>query len=236
MVSEFFEDVENELSDLVSKTRSFLNEVFSLTSYEFDRVINNITFDGVRVFKDKFGNSERVDSIGFGLSKGIEFAEVMDENGIYESNVKIVCNEIGEEVNVVVGGGFDSYGNLLGVSKLNEFCGEFIEIMSIMKELKLVYNIAVRIEDRDDEMIHRYIDANKKHKHNITSLLGGFCVRGGVPSVPSSRVIRDVTPNQLIRDKEGRGQTPCRAQGPSDMLSPRLLYQDNNSFFGVNFA
>jgi len=70
------------------------------------------------VFQDEVSNGFGVDFVGFSFSEGGRFAEVVDEDGINEVNGEVVGDEEREEVDMVVAGGFDADGDVVGVGEL----------------------------------------------------------------------------------------------------------------------
>ncbi len=220
MVGKFLEDVKEDLFYLSFYSCNFSGEIFSFSGEEFNGVIGGEFVDGVSVLSEEVSDDFSVNFVSFSFSEGRGFVEVMYKYGVDEGDRKIVCKEEGEEIDVIVRGGFNGDGEVYRRGEVKERVFEFLEMREILGEFEGFNKFSLRVNDSDVETIFGNINTHKEVNHGLTSFLRFFSFGGEDTSLPSSRVIRDHSPNQLMREKGRGGHTPLRAQDPVCMLSP----------------
>lgn len=91
------------------------------------------------------------------------------------------------------------------------------------------------IEETEVKCIAEYIYASKIFKHGLTSFLM-FKDRNRMPSLPSSIVIRNLCPNQFIRNRESGEHTPSWAFCPGFMSSPCFFFFDLTKIISIVYT
>lgn len=221
-VSQFFEEVKDQLFYLGLQFCNLFGYSFSFSCEEFNGIIGRGLGYFFGVFEEEFGYGGCVKFISFGFSEGCGFVEVIDEDGVNEDGFEVISEEEGEEVDVVVTTGFEADGDVFYGSYFCKGEGKFLEVFEGLFKSEVGDEVSFVIDDRGIEGIEGDIYADEDFKHDLTSLRG---FKGGrMPSIPSSGLIGVLRPNQLIGDMEGGGQTPLRALSPGNMLSPCLLW------------
>ena len=223
-ITQFVKDIEGDLFDAVFEFGNFLGDYFAFSAEEFSGVSSGGVFDFIRVFEEKGGDSFCRDFIGGGFSQGACFFEVFDEQGIEECDIMTFIGKEIEDIDMITAGGFNADGEVLWIAEgLQEFC-EFVKFFFSLEESFLANNFFFGVKDTEVQGIKGCIYADKIFIfwHGVTSFFALVGLKSGnsMLSLPSSKVIRDRCPNQLIGNGESRGLTPFRALCPGGMSSP----------------
>lgn len=235
--SQFVEDIEGDLFNSVFEFRDFLGDYFIFSAEEFSGISGGIVFDFIRVFEQEAGDGFCRDFVGGGFSQGACFFEVFDQQWIKERNVVGFADKEVKDVDMVAAGGFNTDGNFLWVADGLQVFQDFVKFFFGLRESFLVDNFFFCVKDTEIQGIKGCIYTDKIFifRHGVTSFfaLNGLNSGNSMLSLPSSKVIRDLCPNQLIGNGESRGQTPSRALSPGLMSSP--CFQSINFCGGLNF-
>jgi hypothetical protein len=224
-IVQFFKDVKSNLFNFSFEFGNFLGDFFSFSGKEFNRVSSLLVFDFVGVFEEVGSDGLGVDFIGFGFSQGSRFSEVFNEQWIKQGDGVMVSHEEREDIDMVVTAGFDADSDIFWAREVLQSSEEFSETFFRLREIFSFYDLFFCVDDTEIECLKGDIYAGKIVKHGLTSFLsakkrGGLKSGNGTLSLPSSVVIRDRCPNQLIGNGESRGHTPSRALSPGKMPSP----------------
>ena len=241
--TEFKEDVKYDLSYSVFNFSDFLSEFFSFSCEVFKGLGRGILREFVFIKDKEFSDCECINFIGFTFSESYGLVEFFNNQRVYEKYIKASIHEEGENVDMVVSCGFYSDDYLILISEFGEYLKKGFEgEVGILKSISSFY-FFIFVYDTYIKFKGGYIYAYEIFKHGIPPFLfviicGG---RGGLmPSFPSSELIRVLRPNQLMREKEGGGETPLRALCPFDMSSPVsfsplfFLSKNNITNFNIN--
>ncbi len=221
---QFVKDVEGDLFNAVFEFSDFLGDYFVFSAEEFSGVCGGVIFDLVGVFEEEGSDSFCRDFVGSGFSQGTAFFEVFDEQWVEGCDIIALVGEEVKDVNVVAAGGFNTDGEVLRVADGLQVFQDFVKIFFGLGESFLVNDFFLCVKGTEVQGIEGCIYANKIFilRHGVTSFfaLGGLKSGNRVLSLSSSKVIRDLSPNQPIGNGESRGHTPCRALCPGIMSSP----------------
>ncbi len=222
--SQFVEDIEGDLFDSVFKFGDFLGDYFIFSAEEFSGIGGGIVFDFVGVFEQEAGDGFCRDFVGSGFSQGVCFFEVFDQQGIEECDIIASIGKEIEDIDMVAAGGFNTDCEVLWVADGLQVFKDFVKSFFGLRESFLVDNFFFCVKDTEVQGIKGCIYADKifiiRHGGASFFALNGLNNGNRMLSLPSSKVIRDLCPNQLIGNGESRGQTPSRALGPGRMSSP----------------
>lgn len=222
--SQFVEDIEGDLLDSGFEFGDFLGDYFIFSAEEFSGIGGGIVFDFVGVFEQEAGDGFCRDSIGGGFSQGSSLFEVFNKQGIKECDIIASIGKAIEDIDMVATCGFNTDCEVLWVAGGLQVFQDFAKSFFGLRESFLVDNFFFCVKDTEVQGIKGCIYADKIFifRHGETSFfaLGGAKSGNRMLSLPSSKVIRDLCPNQLIGNGESRGQTPLRALGPGLMSSP----------------
>lgn len=221
---QFIKDIEGDLFNSVFEFSDFLGDYFVFPAEEFSRVSGGVVSDFIRVFEQEAGDSFCRDFVGGGFPQGSAFFEVFDQQRIKERNVIAFADKEIENIDVVAASGFNADDEVLWVSDGLQACQEFVKFFFGLGESFFVNDFFLGVKGTEVQGIKGCIYADKIFifRHGITSFfaLGGLKSGNSMLSLPSSKVIRDLCPHQLIGNGESRGRTPYRAPSPGIMSSP----------------
>ena len=221
---QFVKDIKGDLFNSIFEFRNFLGDYFVFPTEEFSRISSSVVFDFVRVFEQESGNGFCRDFVGGGFPQSAASFEVFDQQRIKERNVIVFADEEGEDIDVVAACGFNTDGEVLWVADGLQVFQDFVKFFFGLGESFFGNDFFLGVKGTEVQSIKGCIYADKIFifRHGVTSFfaLGGLNNGNRTLSLPSSKVIRDLCPNQLIGNGESRGQTPYRALGPGLMSSP----------------
>lgn len=217
--AQLVKDIEGDLFNSGFEFRDFTGDCFAFSGKEINSISGGVVFDFIRVFEQESGDSFCRDFVGFCFSQGATLLELFDKQWIKERDVVALSAEEIKNVDVVAAGGFNTDGEVLWVSDGLQAYQEFIKFFFGLEESFFGNDFFLGVKDTEVQGIKGCIYANRIFRHGSTSFL---VKKNGNRelSLPSSIMIRDLCPNQLIGNGESRGQTPSRALGPGRMSSP----------------
>mgnify|MGYP007042447962 CR=1 FL=1 len=129
-----------------------------------------------------------------------------------------------EDIDMIAAGGFDADDDVLWVAGGLQVSQDFVKFFFGLEESFFAKDFFLCVKGTEVQGIKGCIYAEKIFifRHGLTSFfaLNGLKNGNSMLSLPSSRVIRDRCPNQLIRNGESGGRTPSRALGPGFNSSP----------------
>lgn len=232
-MSQFSEDIKCNLFDFVFEFSNFLGKFFTFSCQKFYGIISGIFFDFVGVSEKIEGDYFCRDFISFGFSEGSALEKFFNEQRVNEGNIICFFIQKVKDIDMVIAGGFHPNSKVLWVAQSLEKRKDFIKSFFILSESFLFDNFLFCVNHTDVNSIKGYIYANKIFIHVVSSFFpafGGLRIGNRMLSLPSSKVIRDLCPNQPIGDRESEGRTPLRALGPGKMPSPCF-----QSLYFINF-
>lgn len=223
-MGQFIKDIEGDLFNSVFEFSDFLGDYFVFSAEEFGRIGGGGVFDFLGVFEEEGGDGLCRDFVGGGFSQSSAFFEVFDQKWIEDCDIVALIDKEVEDIEMVTAGRFNADGEVLWVADGLEEGGDFSKSFVCLGEFFLIDNSFLCINNTEVQGIEGCIYADKIFifRHGVTSFfaLGGLNNGNRMLSLPSSIVIRDLRPNQLIGNGESRGQTPSRARSPGLMASP----------------
>lgn len=142
---------------------------------------------------------------------------------------------------MVIAAGFNTYNEFSGCSASGERFKEEIVTLCGLWECAGCNKFAFAIYHSDVKFLLGNINSYKVFNHFCTPCI--FSGGGTTPSLPSSDLIGALSPNQLIRDGEGREDTPLRAISPLPMRFPCLhlffpfpLFSNISENYNTNYS
>ena len=217
--AQFVKDIKGNLFNSVFEFRNFLGDYFVFPAEEFGGVSGGVVFDFVRVFEEESGNGSCRDFVGLCFSQGVTLLELFDKQWIKERDVVAFVDEKIEDVDMIATCGFNSDGEVLWVSDSLQASVEFVKFFFGLEESFFGNDFFLCVNTTEVQGIKGCIYADKIFRHGLASFLVKNKGNRGL-SLPSSIVIRDRCPNQLIGNGESGGRTPLRALGPGLDSSP----------------
>jgi len=231
--SQFIKDVEGDLFNAVFEFSDFAGDCFALPGEEISSFSGVIGFDFVGFFEEEMGDGFCRDFVGGGFSQSVAFFEVFDQKWIEKGNVISIVDKEIKDIDMIAARGFNADGKVLWVADGLQVFQEFVKSFFVLEKSFFRDDFFLCVKDTDVQGIKGYIYANKIFivRHDKTSFFALDRLNNGnrMLSLPSSIVIRDLCPNQLIGNGESRGQTPLRALGPGFMSSPCFQFLNSIS-------
>jgi len=217
---QFVEDIEGDLFDAVFEFRDFPAEYFVFAAEEFSGV-GSWVIDFIRVFKQEQGDGFCRDFVGGGFSQGLALFEVFDEQWVKECDIIAFGEKMIEDVDVVAAGGFNTQGEVLGVAEGLEVFREFSEIFFVLGESFFADDLSFCVDGTEVQVVKGCVYADKvfKIRHKITSFLFEG-IGNRMLSLPSSKVIRDLVPINLLGMEKAGDILLFGLSGPGGMSSP----------------
>lgn len=217
---QFVKDIEGDLFDSVFEFSNFPAEYFVFSAEEFSG-LGSWVIDFIRVFKQKQGDSFCRDFVGGGFSQGLGFFEVFDEQWVKECDGITFGEKVIEDVDVVAAGGFNPQGEVLWVTEgLDPFC-EFGKIFFVLGESFFADDLSFCVNGTEVQVVKGCVYADKvfKIRHKIASFLFEG-IGNRMLSLPSSKVIRDLVPINLLGMEKAGDRLLVGLTVPGVMSSP----------------
>jgi hypothetical protein len=222
--AQFVKDIEGDLFNSIFEFGDFSGDYFVFPAEEFGGISGRVVFDFVRIFEQETGDGFCRDFVGGGFSQSAAFFEVFDQQGIKERNVVALGAKKVEDIEMIAAGGFDADGDIFWVTDNLQAAQEFVKFFFGLEESSFRNDFFRCVKGTEVQGIKGCIYAEKIFifRHGLASFfaLNGLKSGNSKLSLPSSIVIRDLCPNQLIRNGESGGRTPLRALGPGLNSSP----------------
>ena len=221
---QFIKDIEGDLFNSIFEFGDFSGDYFVFPAEEFSRISSGVISDFIRVFEQETGDGFCRDFVGGGFSQSSAFFEVFDQQWIKERDVVALSDKKVEDIEMIAAGGFDADGDLFWVTDNLQASQEFVKFFFGLEESSFRNDFFRSVKGTEVQGIKGCIYAEKIFifRHGLASFfaLNGLKSGNSKLSLPSSIVIRDLCPHQLIRNGESRGRTPLRALGPGLKSSP----------------